>query len=304
MASKKRKRVDDDFIKQIADEIKLKKRKDDVSDREQLFFPVKKKFKRLKVDVKYCDEQWQMDLIDMTSMERYNSRIKYLLVVIDVYSRFVWVKKLRNKNSNSVGKKFEEIIDDENVLPDVIHSDKGGEFSEIKRKSKNGEFGKIIKYRSNENYEMKSMIVERFIRTLRTMLSKVLYGLYGKTEGRYTNILNKVVDRYNETPHKGIDYNKPQDIYRGKTKLSRVFKYRNYFDFKPFYKKGSLLKEHDKVRVAILKSKFEKESTLKWSKEIFLIKKVRLTDPVTYIIEDEEKNALSGVFYREELQKV
>ena len=58
------------------------------------------------------------------------------------------------------------------------------------------------------------------------------------------------------------------------------------------------------VRIAILKSKFEKESTLKWSKEIFFVKKVRLTDPVTYVIEDKEKETLSGVFYREELQKV
>ena len=220
MTSKKRKRIDDDFIQQIANQIKLKKHKDDVDDREQLFFPVKKKFKRLKVDVKYCNEQWQMDLMDMTIMERYNSRVKYLLVVIDVYSRFVWVKKLRNKNSIYVAKKFEEIIDDENVLPDVIHSDKGGKFSEIKKMSKSGEFGKIIKYRSNENYEMKSMIVERFIRTLRTMLSNVLYALYGKTEGRYTNILDKIVDRYNDTPHKGIDYNKPADIFRDKTEIS------------------------------------------------------------------------------------
>ena len=70
-----------------------------VDDREQLFFPVNKKYKRLKVDVKYCNEQWQIDLMDMTFMERYNSRVMYLLVVIDVYSRFVWVKKLRNKNS-------------------------------------------------------------------------------------------------------------------------------------------------------------------------------------------------------------
>ena len=236
--------------------IKLKKKKEDVDDREQFFFPVNKKYKHLKVEVKYCNEQSQIDLMDMTFMERYNSHVKYLLVVIDVYSRFVWVKKLRNKNSIYVAEKFKEIVDDENVVPDVIHSDKGGEFSEIKKMSKNGAFGKVVKYRSNENYEIKSMIVERFIRTLRMMLSKVLYGLYGKTEGRYTNILDKIVDRYNNTPHKGIDYNKPSDIFRAKMEISRIFKYKSYFDFKPFYKKGSILNEQDKVRVAQLKSKF------------------------------------------------
>ena len=70
MASKKRKIIDDNFIEQIAKDIKLKKRKDDVDDREQLFFPVQKKFKRLKVEVRYCNEQWQIDLMDMTLMER------------------------------------------------------------------------------------------------------------------------------------------------------------------------------------------------------------------------------------------
>ena len=151
---------------------------------------------------------------------------------------------------------------------------------------------------------MKSMIVERFIRTLRMMLSKVLYGLFGKTEGRYTNILDKIVDRYNDTPHKGIDFNKPSDIFRGNFEISRIFKYKSYFDFKPIYKKGTILKEHDRVRVAKLKSKFEKESTLKWTKEIFFVKKVHLIDPVTYVIADKNKETLSGVFYREELQKV
>ena len=70
MASKKRKRIDDNFIQQIAKDIKLKKRKDNVDDREQLFFPVQKKFKHLKVEVRYCNEQWQIDLMDMTLMER------------------------------------------------------------------------------------------------------------------------------------------------------------------------------------------------------------------------------------------
>ena len=297
-------RITDDFIQKLAKEIKLKKRqKKNVDDREQLFRKTINKYKRLKVEVGKRNEQWQMDLMDMTFMECYNSRVKYLLIVIDVFSRFVWVKKLRNKNSNHVKNKFEEIINEENVLPNVIHSDKGGEFSEIKKKSKNGSFGKIIKYHSNENYEMKSVMVERFIRTLRMMISNVLYGLYGKTEGRYTNILNKIIEKYNETPHKGIGGNKPIDIYNGDVKISRVFKYKRYFEFYPFYKKGMILKGQ-RVRVAQLKSRFQKESTFKWSKEIFVIERVRLTDPVTYVIRDMNNEILSGVFYREELLKI
>ena len=234
------KRITDDFIQKLAKEIKLKKREKNTNDdREQLFCKTINKYKRLKVEVEKPNKQWQMDLMDMTFMEHYNSRVKYLLIVIDMYSTFVWVRKLRNKNSIHVKNKFEEIIK-ENTLPDVIHSDKGGEFSDIKKKLKNGSFGKIIKYRSSENYEMKSLMVERFIRTLRMMISNVLYGLYGKTEGRYTNILDKIIEKYNETPYKGIGGNKPVDIYNGDVKICRAFKYKKYFEFYPFYKKGMI----------------------------------------------------------------
>ena len=298
------KRITDDFINKLAKEIKLKKKKKkDVDDREQLFYRSKKKYKRLRVEVRKPNEQWQIDLVDMTFMERYNSRIKYLLVVMDVYSRFVWVKKLRSKNSKDVSNKFNEIIRESGV-PDTIHSDKGGEFSEIRKNVKNGIFGKIVKYRSSENYEMKSVMIERFIRTLRMMISNVLYGLYGKTEGRYTNILDKIIEKYNKTPHRGIDDNNPYDIYEGNVSLSRIFKYKKYFEFYPFYKKGMILKEGQRVRVARLKSRFEKESTFTYSKEIFVVDKVRLTDPVTYVIRDKNHEILSGVFYREELLKV
>ena len=149
--------------------------------------------------------------------------------------------------SDHVACKFEEIVDNEGVLPYAIHSDKGGEFSLIRNKCKNGSFGKVVRYYSNENYQMKNMIVERFIRTLRMMISNILYGLYGRTEGRYSNILHKIIERYNETEHKGIDYNKPRDVYHDKLKISRIFKYKRYFEFYPFYKKVQILKENDKV---------------------------------------------------------
>lgn len=137
------KRISDDFIKQVAKEIKLKKKQK--FDREQLFFGNKKKYKRLRVQVRKPNHQWQMDLMDMKSLERYNSRTRYLLVVMDVYSRYVWVKKLQNKNAHHVGNKFKEIINEENALPDVIHSDKGGEFYEIKNMAEKGLLGSIIK---------------------------------------------------------------------------------------------------------------------------------------------------------------
>ena len=95
---------------------------------------------------------------------------------------------------------------------------------------------------------------------------------------------------------KGIDYNKPYDIYNNISKISKVYKYKKYFEFYPFYKKGQILKEGSKVRVAQLKNVFDKESKFRWSKEIFIIR-------VTYVLKDYNGEILSGMFYRE-LQKI
>lgn len=86
--------------------------------------------------------------------------------------------------------------------------------------------------------------------------------------------------------------------------ISKEFKYKKYFKFHPFYTKGKILKENDRARVARLKDVFEKESKFNWGREIFRIHRVRLTDPIIYVLKDSNDKVLTGIFYREELQKV
>ena len=76
-----------------------------------------------------------MDLADLKYLERYNNGLRYLLVVIDVYNHYLWVKKLQNKTSELLYKKFVEILDDEmklgnaNVPPENVQCNRGGEFA-------------------------------------------------------------------------------------------------------------------------------------------------------------------------------
>ena len=144
---------------------------------------------------------------------------------------------------------------------------------------------------------MKSVFVERVIRTIKLMIAKTLYKITGTRKGRYTNILHMLINRYNNTPHKGIDNNTPH-LYYNIIKISKIFKYKNHFNFSPFYKKNSILKENSQVRVSRLK-----ETVFNWSNEIFFVERVRLTNPITYILRDKNNEIISGVFYREELQK-
>ena len=56
-----------------------------------------------------------MDIAFMRDIKRYNYQLQYWLVVIDVYSRFIWVKLMWNESAHIVTKKFEEILNESNV---------------------------------------------------------------------------------------------------------------------------------------------------------------------------------------------
>ena len=71
-----------------------------LKERYELLHSSRKRYKSLRVQLVAANHQWQMDLADLKYLERYNSGLRYLLVVIDIYSRYLWVKRLRNKNSD------------------------------------------------------------------------------------------------------------------------------------------------------------------------------------------------------------
>ena len=64
---------------------------------EELYKPVTRKFRRRRVNVNGIDEVWAADLIDMHSFSKDNKGIKYLLTVIDIFSKFVWIVPLKRK---------------------------------------------------------------------------------------------------------------------------------------------------------------------------------------------------------------
>ena len=86
---------------------------------------IKRKFNRNKIVISKIDQQWQIDLIDFTRISKFNDNINYLLVCIDVLSKYLWVKPLKNKNSNSVEYAFNSIIKESNRKPQTIFSDPG-----------------------------------------------------------------------------------------------------------------------------------------------------------------------------------
>ena len=73
------------------------------------------------------DEQWQMDLADMQSMQKFNEGYHYLLVCIDVFSKYAWVVPLKNKTGLSLVDAFKTILSS-GRKPEKIITDQGMEF--------------------------------------------------------------------------------------------------------------------------------------------------------------------------------
>ena len=172
---------------------------------DELHKPIIKKFEKRKVYSQFKDNIWGVDLADMQSLSRKNKGIKYLLCVIDLYSKYAFVILLKNKKGISILNAFNKIIKQYNRKPNKIWVDQGGEFY-------NNIFNKrlsdddIIMY-STYN-EGKSVVAERFIRTLKNKLYKHMTAT-GKNV--YYDVLDDVVNKYNNTKHSTIKM-KPIDV--------------------------------------------------------------------------------------------
>ena len=136
--------------------------------------------------------------------------------------------------------------------------------------------------------EGKSVVAVRFIRTLKNKLYKHMTAT-GKNV--YYNVLDDIVNEYNNTKHKTIKM-KPIDIGDNK---------RVYID--EHNEKDSRFKVADRVRISKFKNIFAKGYTSNWSTEISIINKINDTVPYTYNLKDLNGEEFIGSFYDKELQK-
>ena len=136
--------------------------------------------------------------------------------------------------------------------------------------------------------EGKSVVAERFIRTLKNKLYK--HGKNGKNV--YYDVLDDIVNEYNNTKHNTIKM-KPKDVGNNNERV--------YID--EHKEKRSRFKVGDRVRISKFKDIFAKGYIPNWSREIFIVNKINDTVPYTYNIKDSNGKEIIGSFYDRELQK-
>ena len=160
---------------------------------DELHKPVIRKFGKRKVYSQFKNNIWGVDLADMKSLSRKNKGIKYLLCAIDLYSKYAFVIPLKDKKGISIVNALNKIIKQSNRKPNKIWVDQGGEFynNVFKRWLSNND---ILMYSTHN--EGKSVVAERFIRTLKNKLYKHMTAT-GKNV--YYDVLDDVVNKYNNT---------------------------------------------------------------------------------------------------------
>ena len=244
-----------------------------------------KKFDKRKVYSQFKDNIWGVDLADMQSLSRKDKGIKYLLCVIDLYSKDAFVVPLKDKKGISFVNAFNKIIKQSERKPNKIWVEQGEEF-----------FNKVFeKWLSDNDINMystynegKSVVAERFIRTLKNKLYKHMTATGKKV---YHDVLDDVVDEYNNTKHSTIKI-KPIDVKNNK---------RVYID--EHNEKDSRFKVGDRVRISKFINIFAKGYTPYWSTEIFIVDKVNDAVPYTYNLKNLNDEEIIGSFYDKELQK-
>ena len=158
-----------------------------------------KKFKRRKVNAVFKDNVWAADLAEMESLSSKSKNVKYLFCVIDVSTKYAWVKPLKDKKGKTILNAFNEKVSESNRKRNKLWVDQGREF-----------YNNLMQVWLDNNdilmhstyNERKSVIVERFIKTLKSKFYKKLTVNDSKS---YLFYLNKLVDQHNNICHHSIN---------------------------------------------------------------------------------------------------
>jgi hypothetical protein len=245
---------------------------------------------------------WECDLVDVQSFAKYNDGYRYLLTVIDVFSKFIHILPLRVKTGKAVASVFLSVLGDKRYSkpivrrPNWVRTDRGKEFL-------NRPFQEMLKKEGIEfqvcrDPNLKCAMVERSHRTIRDQLYKYFTH---KNIYRYIDVLPKFVATYNDTVH-GSTVMAPSKV--GESDILTIW--------------NKMLARQNKIKTAVAKfrlgqhvriskekMKFAKGGGQNYTTEIFKIRNVvhRSPRPV-YELEDMLGAQIDGQFYSEELSPV
>lgn len=263
--------------------------------------PARRKFPVRKTRTSQFAMQFQADLNDMIAHSRVNKGFRYILTVIDVFSRFAWAAPLKTKTGQELVRAFEKIFANKRpttltAIPHYLQTDQGKEFE-------NRVFQSFLRRHGVVHFSVKSpfkaSLVERLNRTLKCRMFR-----YFTHKGTYkwVNVLPHLLESYNRSVHRSLPKGMtPEQAAQSQHHL-RVWLHQ---EGAASHREKSAFTVGDEVRISKWKKTFEKGYLPNWSEEIFKIVKVDTRfSPHMYVIQDDSGEEIEGKFYALELQKV
>ena len=158
--------------------------------------PPKRNYITNKTDVYHIDDIWSLDILDLKDYGPKNNRgYRYVLVIIDSFSKFGWTVPLKNKNAQTIKDSFENILISSKRKPNLIESDREKEFyNNIFQDFLDKNIIKL--YSINSSYG--AVFAERFNRTVRDLLKKVVFE---KNDANWIDVLPTITKQYNNRIH-------------------------------------------------------------------------------------------------------
>ena len=290
---------------------KLKRILEEEDEPYSLYKPIKrKKLYNRRVVVGNPYQQLQVDLEEMPraiAQSKDSKGYKYALTAIDVFTKFSFIEPLKSKSGKEVAEALEKIILSMPKLPLTIQSDKGKEFL---NKEVNSMLEKHnVDFFTSENPEIKAGVVERLNLTLKVPFFRKMRK---ERHWRWFEGVKDFVDAYNHTKHSAHNM-RPVDVNFDNAHIvrSRLYEGEGRYPISSMDPAASKKKDirpkfnvGEYVRTMVEKNVHGKAIYHQFSEEIFRIRKILDTYPVTYELEDitEDRNPIKGTYYEKELQ--
>ena len=222
--------------------------------------------------------------MDLLIYDRYESdKRKYILVVIDVYSRYAQARALNNRENQTIIKELKDIF---NVMGEPVNINCDNEFN---KKMFNDYFSKldITPWYSDPDESNKNAIVERFNRTLAKLIQRwrLTYN-----NNKWYKVLSDLIDNYNHTYHRTIKTD-PYSVFHGEEQNNQ-----------DIIRTNKKLKVGDLVRYVIKKKVFDKGDVIRLSKKIYTVNNIKKNR--FYLQDLEDNQILDNGFKDYELHKV
>lgn len=253
--------------------------------------------------------QFQMDLVDIQQLAKYNDGVRYIMTVIDTFTRFAFARLLADKKASTVLSAFKSVLKEAKQNPQILVVDRGTEFQ-------NKEFTQFCKENNIKLYTPDSSIhaayIERFNRSLQGIIYKFMtenetyrfISQQSKFDGQDVKMFGRLMETYNNRKHR----------MTGTTPMIAETDTSSHIDIAlrmaKYHEKIKQKKQNffvgDTVRIAIQKGKFSRGYKEQSNQEIFRIYEIKKLKkiPMYFLQTYDNSEKIKGGFYDFELTKV